>query len=444
MQKLRSIHLYLGCFFVALSFIVSNAIADSPLSLQSSPSIQLGQGTTLSFWGVTYTNKHVPPGYENSRFNDMRYTGTNNTLMVWIKTEHAQKKWPSYELLVSDVANTAVVPAEKSTSTHVDNNVDIYGFLLSAYPRWDSQFVVQVAQYNKPAVPGYFVVANPAIRSPENWTPEPLPITKTNGDLKVTLTGLKAGVPGPYWQDREPTPTNVLSKQGVQIHFDFYENGRATTNWSPWLVRTTDAVGNQVETVLYGYPSNGVYRVLRDGIYLHNDGYFYQPGLWPVESAWRVRLEFTRISDFSDDEIVTFTNIPVKAGTRQDWDDEWDVWDVGKTNFPFVITPAMVNGVHLKLLPPLMTSDWNSSPGQANISVIIGADTRFPRQQGFRLTILEAKDDQGHDLWHPFNPDWAGHWSLDLPRLRPDIKTLTLKLALHKSRFVEFTVKPAK
>ena len=47
-----------------------------------------------------------------------------------------------------------------------------------------------------------------------------------------------------------------------------------------------------------------------------------------------------------------------------------------KTNFPFTITPATVNGVHLKLLPPLLVANrWQSS--QKDISIIIGADPGF-------------------------------------------------------------------
>ena len=52
------------------------------------------------------------------------------------------------------------------------------------------------------------------------------------------------------------------------------------------------------------------------------DGYYYQPGLWP-DQPWKVRLEFIQRSGFSDDEMVTFTNVPVKPGSQQDWDDEW-------------------------------------------------------------------------------------------------------------------------
>ena len=171
------------------------------------------------------------------------------------------------------------------------------------------------------------------------------------------------------------------------------------------------------------------------------DGYYFQPGLWP-DQPWKVRLEFIQRSGFSDDEIVTFTNVPVKPGSQQDWDDEWDAWDVGRTNFPFTITPATVKGVHLKLLPPLLVVNrWQSS--QKDIGIIIGADPGF-KPQGMNLTVVSATDDQGRDLWTPETPAWAGHYSINFGNVHDDIKSLNLTLALHKSRFVEFTVKPEK
>ncbi|HTQ52408.1 MAG TPA: hypothetical protein VMJ12_17005, partial [Candidatus Acidoferrales bacterium] len=196
----------------------------------------------------------------------------------------------------------------------------------------------------------------------------------------------------------------------------------------------------------------GVYRIwgrMINGSYIPPpehygmDGYFYRPGLWPDESAWKVRLEFIQRSGFSDDDIVTFTNIPVKPGSQQDWNDEWDAWDVGRTNFPFTITPATVKSVHLKLLPPLLLLNQDSTGHPKDVDIIIGADPGF-KPQGMNLTVVSATDDQGRELWHPFGVPWAGHYSIEFARVHDDIKSLNLTLALHKSRFVEFTVKPEK
>jgi hypothetical protein len=137
---------------------------------------------------------------------------------------------------------------------------------------------------------------------------------------------------------------------------------------------------------------------------------------------------------------VTFTNLSVKIGSQQDADDEW-TWDASKTNFTF-IAQATVNGVQLKMLPPLMVVNrWQSS--QKDISVIIEANPNF-NPKGMNLTVVSATDDQGRDVWTSETPAWAGHYSIEFGNVRDDIKSLNLKLALHKSRFVEFTVMPEK
>ena len=59
--------------------------------------------------------------------------------------------------------------------------------------------------------------------------------------------------------------------------------------------------------------------------------------------------------------------------------------------------------------------------------------------------VLQATDENGREVATPLRNGggWAGHFALDFPNVR-DVKTLNLKLALHKSRFVEFTVTPSK
>jgi hypothetical protein len=95
------------------------------------------------------------------------------------------------------------------------------------------------------------------------------------------------------------------------------------------------------------------------------------------------------------------------------------------------------------LLPPLLVENDNSSGNPKDVDVIIGADSDF-NPKGMNLTVVSATDDQGRELWHPFGISWAGHYSIEFARVHEDIKSVNLKLALHKSRFVEFTVKPEK
>ena len=432
--------------------------------------ITLDDGTKLTLLGTTFGSRHMAPGYENMSTANWVNTAPNTTV-VWIEEEPELGKQP-IELLVSDQANTGCVNIEAGYRSFVKSGVSLHSFVLNAFPRWDKETILRVRRYRGTAVKGEFVLTNPVTGTFAQWAPKPLPDTESDGDLEVTLTRLVAGATTPSWAGGSLVPTNDPANQCVHLNFDFRQNGQSTTNWDPWPVQTTDASGNRSRGLIYAYPTNGVYRIWGRMINGSNipppehygmDGYFYQPGLWPGQ-PWKVRLEFIQKSGFRDDEMVTFTNIPVKMGSQQDADDEWTAWDVvipklppmipdstdltphtpqrddEETNFPFTIIRGTVRGVHLKLLPPLMVVNrWQSS--QKDISVIIGVDANFD-PKGMNLTVVSATDDQGRDVWTSETPAWAGHYSIEFGNVRDDIKSLNLKLALQKSRFVEFTVKP--
>jgi hypothetical protein len=362
--------------------------------------------------------------------------------VVWIESQHKANQWPNYALLVYDRLNTACVNIEQShPSTQVKDGVEMYGFRLNAFTRWDQETILRVRPYCSRISQEPFVFTNPASSSFSDRTPKALPDSQTDGGLEMTLAKLVSGAPAPYNQGRNHRPTNDPSNQCVQLDFDFRQNGPSTTNGYPWL--TSDAAGNYVRGLMHDYPSKGFHPACP--VRMHpssppgTDGYFYQPGWWPDEPEWEVRLEFISRSRFSGDEIVTLTNIPVRPGSQQDADDEW-AWDASNTNFTF-LARGKANGVQMKLLPALPVPDPYKA-GEKYLRVLIHSDTHFD-PQGMKLTRLQATDDPGGDIWTPFGSPWTGHYSLEFPDVR-DVKTLNVKLALHKSRFLEFTVKPAK
>ena len=80
--------------------------------------ITLSDGTKLTLLGTTYGYRHAPPHFENLHTGNWIYTATNTTV-VWIEEEHEPDQWPSYELLVSDQANTGCVNIEQRQATHL-------------------------------------------------------------------------------------------------------------------------------------------------------------------------------------------------------------------------------------------------------------------------------------------------------------------------------------
>ena len=153
-------------------------------------------------------------GYENLRTANWIYTAPNITV-VWIKEEG--RRPPPYESLVSDRANTGCVNIERRQGSFVNVGVSLQSFVLTAFPRWDTETILRVRPYRGVASPEQFVLTNPTPGTIARWTPEPLPATRSAGDLEVTLTKLIAGAPVPYREGGSPAPTNDPANQCVHL-----------------------------------------------------------------------------------------------------------------------------------------------------------------------------------------------------------------------------------
>jgi hypothetical protein len=196
------------------------------------------------------------------------------------------------------------------------------------------------------------------------------------------------------------------------------------TNWRPVQAETSDATGNHLTGWVNEYHSSG-----------QTEGFFYQSLLWPNEAAWKVRLEFSRTSGFNDDELWSVTNIPVRAGSQQD---SWNFRGnrSGKTNAAFAETT--INGVHVKLFPALQYASQNGNGGKV-VGVSLQTDPDADTA-GMRITP-SATDKQGRKLNNQGSSWGGGSYQYEFAESRP-VDSINVTIALHKSRFVEFMVKP--
>lgn len=416
---------------IAVVLIAGLAVAVA-LWLRKPQVILLPNNIKLTLLGVTYGKHHVPPksAIAGARRGNARLDSTNDTVVVWIQAEHKPNQWPNYELLVSDPAMTACASTYSRTQTQVKNGVDIQGFMLDAFPRRDRKMILRVMSWGnggQRVSKEQFVVSNPARGSFPKWTPAALPNTQSDGDLDVTLTELVAGAQTPYSRGAG-VPRNDPLNKCVQIAFDTKQGGLSVTNWRPQHIETSDATGNQIRGWINSNYQNG-----------KAVGYMFQPGLWPDEPAWKLRVEFSRDSGFSDDELWAVTNVTVKAGTQQDVQDSWNSnWNNSNKPKP-AFAEATVNGIALKLYPAILYNDQNGGGGKSvSFSLFAKPD---PESQGMRLTVLNVTDDQGRKLDSRGSSWGGGNYQYQFSGAR-NTQTLNLTFALHKSRFVEFTVKP--
>jgi hypothetical protein len=283
--------------------------------------ISLSDGAKITFLGITYGKHHVAPNFEGLG-GDVRkgrwIDRSNDVTVAWVEFEHDPTNFPNYSLFVSDTAdaNGIAFRNDFKAINHVRAGVDVEGYELTAYPRWDKQFYLRI--YSTGWSPRRlssekFIATNPDLKAIGNAVTETLPVTKTNGDLTVTLTNLVSGAPlPPYIRDDRILPLDPVRRpapaqddpvnQSVRFGFDIKQNGRSATNWQLASVDISDAVGNHVETTVQ-FQDNERMRHAFPFIKTPADdykGYVFWPGLWPNEPAWNVRMEFTRDSGFSE------------------------------------------------------------------------------------------------------------------------------------------------
>jgi hypothetical protein len=415
-----------------VSVVIVGIAVGALLWLRQPQVILLRDGTKLTLVEVNYGRHHVPPKIAGARNRGAGAFDTeSNSIVVWIESESKKKgpnQYPNYQLFVYDRAETACVSAWSRGGNEIKNGVYLQGFPLDAFPRWDRKILLRVGAWNnngggRQEAKGQFIISNPARGKPfAQWAAEPIPDTQSDGDLNVTLMKLIYGVPG--FGNAARSSKDPMNKAVLAV-FHCEQKGAVVTNWQVMRIETSDATGNHVQ--------NNSWSTSRDE---HGDATMtYQYGLWPAESPWKLRVEMSRTSGFNDDEMWTVTNVPVQPGT---WNDLMNPGFRGsRTNAAFAETT--LNGIHLKLFPAIQITDQNFGNGQRQGGIRVTAEPDLP--DGYRLSII-ATDEQGRTLqsWGPNGG--GGNYTEQIQNLRA--KALTITVALHKSRFVEFTVKPTK
>jgi hypothetical protein len=316
---------------------------------------------------------------------------------------------------------------------------EIVAVQIDAFPRRQGRFIVRVEEQGnggQEMSDQKFVIANPVRGSLPNWTAEPLPATQADDDLSVTLTRLVSGADAPINRNQD-NPDDAMNK-GVQAVLHVERGGKPVANWEPVSVETSDATGNESKTIQIG--QNGWQNGWANNSWQNGDDTFiYQWGLWPDEPAWKIKFEFSQQADFSSQEQWMVQHIPLEPGRQQDF---YNYTRNSRTNVVFAETD--LNGVHLRIFPAKQFTDMppNSQP-QGGLT--IQADSALP--EGMRMTLVSLTDDQTNDVGYWDNGTYSNNnvttyrYAL---REVSGVTNLNLTIALHKSRFVEFTAKPEK
>jgi hypothetical protein len=402
--------------------------------------ITMSDGSKLTLLAVQYGKKHAPPnvkmpaGTRARRGNSINTT--NDTLVVWVRQEYDSKEYHYFQYYAYDMAGVACVG-----SSWVNNGNggrqgnEVIGVRFEGFPRRQGKFFLRVQEQGnggQELSDQKFIIRNPARGPFQSWTPDLLPNTQDDDDLSVTLTKLASAAAMPYQRDNDDAD-DAMNK-GVQATFNVERNGKPVTDWEPVSVETSDATGNHVNGWINSNNSqNGQ---------SNSDGTFiYQYGLWPDEPAWKVRFEFSQQSDFSADELWNIHNLPVLPGKQQEMYNYGGNRRQATTNSPFAETD--LNGFHLKIFSAKdFTDAGNNNWMQGGLFIQVNPDV----SNGYRMTVNVTDDQTNNIQSSEYGIQRNNNNTFYRYRLQ-DIAGLTnlnVCIALHKSRFVEFTAKPEK
>jgi hypothetical protein len=394
---------------------------------------------------VEYGKRHAPPtakaAAKPAAGTAARQTGRPgsfttpaDTLVIWVRQQYdaSGNQYHGFQYYGYDKADTACVQTYGRNYGNNRQGNEVVAVQFDAFPRRQGKFVVRIQEQGnggQEMSEQKFVIPNPVRKSFTKWTAEPLPATKVDDDVSVTLTKLVFGAETPYNRNQD-NPDDPVNK-GVAATFRIERNGKTVTNWQPVSIETSDATGNHVS----GSPNPPRNGAAGETV--------YQWGLWSDEPAWKVRAEFSQQSDFAANELWTVQNIPLQPGRQQDF------WNFGnnnnRRNTNSVFAETDLNGVHLKIFPATQFTDQNYGNGRMNGGLHIQATPSPPA--GMRLTVVKLTDDQGLDLQNYSSGSSGNGNSITYGYQLNDIAGVTnvnITIALHKSRFVEFTAKPAK
>ena len=144
------------------------------------------------------------------------FTTTNDTLVLWVRQEYdaTQNQFHSFQYCVYDKAETACMQTFGRNYGNGRQGSEIVAVQIDAFPRRQGKFIVRVQEQGnggQEMSDQKFVIANPVRGSFANWTAEPLPATKSDDDLSVTLTKLVAGADAPINRNQD-NPDDAMNK----------------------------------------------------------------------------------------------------------------------------------------------------------------------------------------------------------------------------------------
>jgi len=414
--------------------------------------ITLSDGTRLRFLGTTYGTNHVAPG----RLPLMSHLPRPVQLVFgrvfhWqpparmITPEPVLKAWfervapPSaagsgplatpgapvdLDLDVTDAADFPVGVAHWFTPIL---GAGAMSADMQAFPRRTTDFDLVVLQRN----PGTATLTrlmqihlhNPLGTSWPVWHGDPLPATRTNGNLQCVLVSLQAGLGnGITFRGNSGGGSTVIADpaaEGEERHAGvvarFAEEGQPTKQWTLASAELRDATGNHVGS------SSTSLAWSEDGVH-----FLFAPSLWPAE-VWEVGLWAKRTPEaaFSADELVELKGVRLP-----------------KTDETLKLGREFQRGGLQLVFKQFVRRAAISGGAYSSVQLSELALTASPLPGGSYVDVARVVDDRGRKSAPVSSSIGGTELTFGFRDIAADAETLDFTLAVHRGRKFVFRAQP--
>jgi hypothetical protein len=344
--------------------------------------------------------------------------GNHPLLTVWLTASKAPPTpgRAAYGVIVGDDDNNFAGRVHDIESivgwTPEIPHYEAHGFPI--FPRRSPELRIRI--YDNPVGWGQllheFRIPNPAFVSTKDVPPfaaQPLPQTRTSGDLEATLESLEVG----------PTPVGMMLGDPVwqQTHLEFTlrQGGHPTTNWVAHRIhQLSDATGNEGEGTSPHDWANG--------------RAFLGFTRWPLPNSepWRMQVDFRQRHGFATNELWEVRNVPILAPTA--------------TMKPMT---HRMSGTDVRI--HFLKHSVPEGLGRLGLrDVFLEVETGSPPdERRWRLTIAKAIDSTGLDVTSSQEVEFEDNSALVFTfNISTNATSLDLWLAYAPARTMEFTAQP--
>lgn len=422
--------------WLLLAFAVAvGAITWLMLKSSEGRTIRLQDGRVLTLVSVTYGTDHryvygrplvkavapvMPEKWSRDRgLRVANYTSAVPANVVWFLCGRTDPIKPSTFASVADDAGNETEPAWVATAMYLVSGEVVRGWVFENFPRRAKDMRFQFIENDMAGVPhvlGEFRLPNHGPRRHPNWKAETLPAVRRDGDLEFVLGDAQsqrlADVPARYrFRQRAPYPVNWNSAM-LQVR----QQGKPSLDWQIAGLTVTDPTGNVCDTRNRRFESVG------DFLFYSFDGL-----LWPQESAFKFKVEFSRQNGFASNELCAVARLALAP-----------------LNTTTILSnpPAAPHGIQLKQLALQRVQGGPYLPGDFRRNAMLQVQTASALPAGIRLSLARAVDDRGWPVWSQPTLSLSNTihaFELCVPA---GATNLDFALAFQRSRFAEFLVKP--